>query len=72
MSTRELAKALIDQIPESRLLYIISYLQGASIPDEIPNDETINAMTEVNEMIRTGTGKAYTDLNELWSDLEDT
>ena len=34
MSTRELAKSLIDQVPENKLPYIIAYLQGAAIPDE--------------------------------------
>ena len=33
MSTRELAKSLIDQVPENKLLYIIAYLQGAAIPE---------------------------------------
>lgn len=28
MSTRELAKSLIDQVPENKLLYIIAYLAG--------------------------------------------
>lgn len=31
MSNRDLAKSLIDQIPESRLFYVVSYLQGAVI-----------------------------------------
>lgn len=48
MSNRELAKSLIDQIPESRLFYVVAYLQGAAIPDEIPNDETLEAMEELN------------------------
>jgi len=47
MSNRELAKSLIDQIPESKLVYIIYYLQGAAIPDEIPNKETIEAIREL-------------------------
>ncbi|MCD7981384.1 MAG: hypothetical protein LUF32_03565 [Clostridiales bacterium] len=47
MSNRELAKQLIDQIPESKLFYIVSYLQGAAVPDEIPNAETIAAMEEL-------------------------
>lgn len=34
MSTREFAKSLIDQIPESKLLYIVAYLQGAALPDD--------------------------------------
>jgi len=48
MSNRELAKSLIDQIPESRLFYVISYLQGAAIPDETPNAETLEAMAELD------------------------
>ena len=47
MSNRELAKNLIDQIPESRMYYVISYLQGAAVPDEMPNAETIAAMKEL-------------------------
>ncbi len=59
MSERELAKSLIDQIPEGRLFYVISYLQGAAVPDERPNAETVAAMQEVNEMIRTGAGQHF-------------
>lgn len=59
MSNRELAKSLIDQIPESRLFYVISYLQGAAIPDEIPNAETKEAIAEVEEMITSNTGEHF-------------
>lgn len=59
MSNRDLAKNLIDQIPESKLLYIIAYLQGAAVPDEIPNAETLEAMEEVNSMIESGRGEAF-------------
>ncbi len=47
MSSRELAKSLIDQIPESKMYYIIAYLQGAAVPDEMPNAETLEAMQEL-------------------------
>ena len=47
MSNRELAKNLIDQIPESKLFYIIAYLQGAAVPDEVPNAETLEAFAEL-------------------------
>ncbi len=47
MSAREMAKSLIDQIPESRLYYVISYLQGAATPDETPNAETLEAFAEI-------------------------
>lgn len=42
MSNRELAKTLIDQIPETKLHYVISYLQGVIVPDETPNAETMS------------------------------
>ena len=43
MSDREYAKSLIDQIPEGKLFYVLAYLQGAAIPDETPNAETLEA-----------------------------
>ena len=49
MSNRELAKNLIDQIPESKLFYIIAYLQGAAVPDEVPNAETLEAFAELED-----------------------
>ena len=60
MSSREFAKNLIDQIPEGRLFYVISYLQGAAIPDETPNADTLASMEEIEEMIRTGGGEHFT------------
>ena len=48
MSNREFAKSLIDQIPENRLFYVISYLQGAAVPDETPNTETLEAFAELD------------------------
>ena len=51
MSNREFAKSLIDQIPENRLFYVISYLQGAAVPDETPNAETLAAFAELNKKI---------------------
>lgn len=47
MSNRDIAKKLIDQIPESRLFYVISYLQGAAVPDDTPNAETLEAFAEL-------------------------
>lgn len=64
MSYRELAKSLIDQIPEGKLFYIVSYLQGAVVPDDVPNAETVAAMQEVGEMIRTGSGQHFTGSTE--------
>ena len=54
MSNRELAKSLIDQISDAKLLYVIPYLQGASLSDETPKSETFVDMCEVVAMIVSG------------------
>lgn len=48
MSEREIAKTLIDHIPETRLFYVISFLQGAAVPDETPNPDTLAAFAELD------------------------
>ena len=60
MSSYELAKILIDQIPESKMFYVLSYLQGVVVTDEQPNAETLAAMAEVQEMIKCGGGQHFT------------
>ena len=64
MSNRELAKILIDQVPENKLFNVVSYLQGAVLPDEPnpnkPNEDTLAAMAEVQKMIDCGTGEHFT------------
>lgn len=60
MSNRELAKKLIDQIPESKMYYVISYLQGAAVPDEIPNEETLSSIEE----LESGGGTVFTGSTE--------
>ena len=56
MSNREFAKNLIDQVPESKLLYVVAYLQGVVVPDETPNATTIAAMQE----LENGGGELWT------------
>ncbi len=66
MSDRELAKSLIDKIPEGRLFYVISYLQGAAVPDEIPNADTLEAFAE----LKNGGGHAFSGTTEqLFAEL---
>lgn len=66
MSNRELAKSLIDQIPESKLLYVVAYLQGAAVPDETPNAETLEAMAELDN----GGGHRFTGTTkQLFAEL---
>ena len=66
MSNREIAKNLIDQIPESRLFYVISNLQGAAVPDETPTEETLKAFAELDN----GGGRRFAGSTQaLFSDL---
>lgn len=66
MSYRELAKNLIDQIPDSKMYYVVAYLQGATIPDEVPNAETLASMEELER----GGGTVFTGSTEaLFAEL---
>lgn len=56
MSNRELAKSLLDRVPESKLLYVVAYLQGVTVPDETPNADTLEAMAELDN----GEGHPFT------------
>ena len=58
MSNREQVLQAVNAMPESMLGYVLAYIQGlitnvATNQEDIPNAETIAAMQEVNEMIRT-------------------
>ena len=66
MSNRDFAKSLIDQIPDSRLYYVISYLQGAAVPDETPNAETLEAFAK----LENGGGHRFSGSSEqLFAEL---
>lgn len=63
---KELAKNLIDQIPESKMYYIVAYLQGATVPEEIPNAETVSSIKE----LENGGGTLFTGSTEaLFAEL---
>ena len=61
MSTRELARSLLDQVPESKLLYVVAYLQGVTTPenDETPNARTLAAIDEVDDMVKHDRGEHF-------------
>ncbi len=69
MSYRELAKTLIDQIPDSKMYYVVAFLQGVSIPEEAPNAETLKAMVEIGEMIRTEIGQHFQGSAEKFTNM---
>ena len=55
MSSKEIAKGLIDQIPETKMFYVLTFLQGAAVPEEIPNADTLEAIEE----LKNGGGTRY-------------
>ncbi len=65
MSNRERAVAMIDSFPDDQLGNVIAMLQTMkqaiedALTADTPNAETIAAMQEVNEMIRTGSGQHF-------------
>ena len=48
MSEREKAQQLLDSVPDYKIQYVIAYLQGVTAGEDIPNDETIEAMKELD------------------------
>ena len=66
MSYKELAKSMIDRLPDDKMIFIINMLEGLGemsgldiYPTFEPNAETIAAMAETDEMIRTGSGQHF-------------
>lgn len=51
MSNRERARQLLEAVPDYKIEYVIAYLQGVTAGDEIsekiPNEETVEAMQEL-------------------------
>lgn len=57
MSDRERAAALLAQVPDNRIQIIIAYMQGViDSSSDVPNDETIAAMKELD----AGGGEVFT------------
>lgn len=75
MSDREKAIQILNDIPDYKIGYIVSYLQGylhgITDGEEIPNEETLEAFKEGDEMLANGTGKRYTSAAALFADMEE-
>ncbi len=76
MSNQEIAKNMIDLLPEDKLVFIINILEnigkisGTDIyPEFSPNKETLDAMDEVEEMIATGRGQHFQGSAEAFTAL---
>ena len=50
MSERVIAHQLLDTVPDYKLDYVIAYLQGVTVGEAEPNEDTIKAFSEVDEI----------------------
>lgn len=57
MSDREQALNIIRAMPEYKVTALLGFLRAF---EDIPNAETLAAMVETDEMIRTGGGQHFT------------
>ena len=71
MSYQEIAKNMIDRLPDDKMIFVINMLEGLGEmsgldihPDFKPNETTITAMAETDEMIRTGNGQHFEGTTE--------
>lgn len=71
MSDRERAVQLLNNVPDYKIGYVIAYLQGVTAGEDEPNAETVAAFAEGDKMLADGTGQEYSNLNDLFADLED-
>lgn len=71
MSNKERAVQLLNRIPDSRMYYVLSFLEGAAIPDETPNEETIAAFAEVDELKKNHSRQKFNNLDDLWASLKE-
>jgi hypothetical protein len=61
MSDRDRAIDIIERLPENKILYVLTYLQG--LQDglaEVPNNETLQAFSETDKLISEGKIKPFT------------
>ncbi len=70
MSERVIARQLLDTVPDYKLDYVISYLEGLNVGEEVPYEDTVKAFLVFDEMKRTGDCQKFNDLNKLWASLE--
>lgn len=60
MSERERLYQLLDTVPDTKIAYLIGYIQGMTVDgEETPNDETIMAIKEADNMAANGTGQQF-------------
>lgn len=66
MSNRERALQLFDRLPDSKIMYLIGYMQGLTAEEyDTPNEETLVAMAE----LENGGGECFDSVDDLWREV---
>lgn len=78
MSYQEIAKSMIDKMPDDKIVFLINIMEnigemsGIDIyPEYEPNAETLAAFAEGREMLANGTGQKFTNTKDLFAALEE-
>ncbi len=70
MSTREIAYSILDRLSDEQIAAFIMLFGGYISSDEIPNEDTLEALSEVEEMKKNPDEfKGYTDVDEMMKEL---
>lgn len=64
MSNREKALQLLNIIDDEKMIYVVGILENLTGFADIPNNETIEAIKEGDEMLKSGTGQRFTGSTE--------
>ncbi|MCR5661948.1 MAG: hypothetical protein K6G50_07445 [bacterium] len=67
MTTRDAAIKIVNLMNEEQLAAFVRLFQG--IVSDIPNDETLAAMEEAEEMLKDPNAKKFSSVQELFADL---
>lgn len=67
MSTRDVALNIVNMMDEEQLQGFVALFQG--IVSDIPNEETIAAMEEAENMLKDPNAKKFTSVDDLFAEL---
>ena len=67
MSTRDMALNIVNLMNEEQLRGFVALFQG--IVSDIPNEETVAAMEEAEEMLKDPKARKFTSVQELFAEL---
>lgn len=65
MSEKETAQALLDGLPVEKLGYAVAFLKGLYYTEDgEPNEDTLEAFAEIEEMKKNGSGQHFSGSTE--------